>query len=163
MTFKKKNLVNIEAAIRALLDGKSKSKKLAYALVKNSKILESEVTAIKQAYDTESESYKEYLGKLRDVYNKYGAKDANGNVKLTPTGFELAKEEDREAVTKDILSLEEDYKEALEARAKEMEEYQAMLESEIEVDLQPIDFEDLPDEINPEIMYILDELITAPK
>jgi len=163
MTFKKKDLVNIEAAIRALLDGKTKSKKLAYALVKNSKILEAEVTAIKEAFDTESEGYKEYLSKLREIYNIYGAKDAKGKVKITPNGFELAKEEDREKVTAEIKTLEENYKEAIEVRANAMTEYQAMLDTDIELNLQSIEFDSLPEEINPEIMYILDAIITEPK
>jgi len=163
MTFQKKDLLNIDAAIKHLLEGEAKPKRLTYALVKNAKILETEVTAIREAYETESEGYKEYLEKLREIYNEYGAKDEQGNVKVTPTGFELAKEEDRETVTVKINSLEEESKEALDARNKEIEDYQELLNTEVALDLQKIEFDSLPETLNPEVMYVLDDLITEPK
>ena len=163
MTFKKKDLLNIEAAIKYLLDGDKKSKKLVYTLVKNSKTLEPETTAIREAYETESEGYKTYLDKLREVYNEFGAKDEKGNVKVTPTGFELADQDDRDTVTAKITKLEEDSKDALEMRNKEMEDYQKLLETDVELDLHKIDFDALPDEVNPEVIYVLDEIITEPK
>jgi len=163
MTFKKKDLLNIDAAIKHLLEGDEKPKKLTYALVKNAKVLETEVTAIREAYETETEGYKEYLDKLREIYNDFGAKDEQGNVKITPNGFELAKEEDRDTVTKKIEDLEGTYKESLESRNKEIEEYQELLNEDIELNLQKIEFETLPETLSPEIMYILDDLITEPK
>jgi hypothetical protein len=163
MTFKRKDLVNIEAAIRSLIETKEGKKKLIFSLVRNKKALEPEVTAIKEAFNTENDGYKKYLEELREVYNQYGAKDEEGNVKLTQTGFVMEEGVDREEVTEKISILEETHKEALESRSKEMEDYQKLLEEEVELELFPIDYESLPDEINPEVVYILDELITEPK
>jgi hypothetical protein len=163
MTFKRKDLVNIDAAIRSLSDKKEGKKTLIFSLIRNQKILEPEVTAIKEAYNTENEGYKTYLEALREVYNEYGATDEQGQVQLTPTGFVMKEDVDRDEVTEKITALEEAHKEALESRAAEMEEYQKLLEEEVEIDLLKIDFDSLPDEINPEVMVILDELITEPK
>ena len=163
MTFQKKDLLNIDAAIKHLLEGENNPKLLTYALIKNSKLIETEVTAIREAYETETEGYKEYLDKLREVYNEFGAKDEQGNVKVTPNGFELLREEDRETVTEKIKELEETFKDALDARNKEIEDYQELLKSEIDLDLQKIEFDALPENLNAEVMYVLDDLITEPK
>ena len=164
MEFQKKKLTAISQAIEALLNYKGvKNKKLIYTLVKNTKILEVEVEAIQKAFETDSEEYTEFTGKLREIYFKYGEVDeATGQLKTTGSGFVLKENTDKDIVQKEITELEDKYSKAIEDRTAEVKEYNEFLDETIELDLMMIKFEDLPEEISPKTVYILDDLITEP-
>jgi hypothetical protein len=161
----RKDLPGISEAINQLLGtGQVTSKRLVYTLVKNTKVLEGEVEAFKKAYETDSEDYQEFVEKVREVYAKYGRKndegqlvDAEGN-----PGFDLNEEADREKFEKAIKALEKKYGKAIEERKAEVAKYEDFLAEEVEVNLTPINFESLPDDIAPAVMYTLDVLITEP-
>jgi hypothetical protein len=157
MKFSKGDLTTINGAITALLNDKNvKSKKLIYTLVKNSKILSTEVEAIQKAFDTNSEGYTEFTTKLREVYFKYGEVDeGTGNLKTAGNGIVLKDE-------KEVAALEKKYKDAIAEREAEVEAYKEFLKEEIDIPVIEIKFEDLPDEVGSDVMFVLDELITAP-
>jgi hypothetical protein len=161
----RKDLPGISEAISQLLgSGQVTSKRLVYTLVKNTKVLEGEVEAFKKAYETDSDEYKEFVTKVREVYAKFGRKDEEGNLVDAEgnPGFDLNEEADREKFEKAIKALEKKYSKAIEARKGEVAEYEKFLAEEIDVKVSNINFESLPEDINPAIMYTLDELITEP-
>jgi hypothetical protein len=165
MKLKRTELSAISKATQALVNSPEvKSKKLIYTLIKNGKVLEPEVEAIQKAFESDSEEHGEFQTKLRDVYFKYGEVDPEtGNLKTEGNGFILKDEKEKPAVEKEIKKLEKKYKDAIEAREKEIEDYKKFLEEETEVNLLKIKFDDLPEEISAEIMYILDTIIEAPQ
>jgi hypothetical protein len=164
MKFSKGDLTTINGAITALLNDKNvKSKKLIYTLVKNSKILSTEVEAIQKAFDTNSEGYTEFTTKLREVYFKYGEVDeGTGNLKTAGNGIVLKDENDKPKIEKEVAALEKKYKDAIAEREAEVEAYKEFLKEEIDIPVIEIKFEDLPDEVGSDVMFVLDELITAP-
>ena len=164
MEFQKKQLTQISQGISGLLsDPEVKNKKLIYTLVKNTKVLEIEVEAIAKGFDTNTEEYTEFTGKLRDVYQKYGEVDEqSGQIKTTEHGIVLKEDVEKEDVEKEITDLETKYKSAIDERTKEVEAYNEILEETVDLPLTKIKFEDLPDEMTPELMYVLDDLISEP-
>jgi hypothetical protein len=161
----RKDLPGISEAINTLLSsGSVTSKRLVHTLVKNTKILEVEVEAFKKAYETDSDEYKEFVTKVREVYAKYGRKDEAG--KLVDAegkpGFDLNEEADRDEFEKAIKALEKKYEKAIASRKEEVKKYEEFLAEEIELPVVSINFESLPEDIAPAVMYTLDELITEP-
>jgi hypothetical protein len=166
MKLKRTEVSTINTAIQTLLTTKDvTNKKLIYSLVKNTKLLEVEVESIQKAYDTNTDEYTEFVDALRAIYLKYGEADAEGNLITTDggNGFKLKKEGDAKKLEKEIATLEKKYEKALKAREAEVETYKTFLAEEVEIDLVKIAFDDLPDDMSAQTMYILDELIEAPK
>ena len=165
MKLARKDLPGINEAINSLLtDESKKSKLLTYALVKNIKIIENEVEAIQKAYETDSSEYTEFVTKMREVFSKYGRKDNEGNLvdSAGNPGFDLYEESDRPKLEKEKKALEKKYKDAIEARKIEVAEYEKFLQEEVEVPLNKINFEALPEDIQAGVMYTLDSIITDP-
>lgn len=162
MSFKKKDILEINEALNSLLSsGEVKSKNLVYAIIKNTKLVEPEVTALSKALETDSEEFKTYVEETREIYGKYADIDEQGNIKTVPGGIVLKDPTTKDEVSKLIVDLDDKYKDAIEARKVEIEKYNEILDEDVEIDFYKIKLEYLPEEIEPRVLYILDPIVEA--
>jgi hypothetical protein len=156
MKITKSKVVQIANALEAI---KSTNKMLTYAIIKNKKIIESEVDALREAIKTDSDEYKNYATEIREITNKYGARDDAGRIITTLTGFKPKEDVDLAEVQEIINGVNEKYKEAIDARDKQLEQYNNMLNDEVDIEFYDINLELLPDDTDPKIIDTLFDLI----
>lgn len=123
-----------------------RSVKFAYAISKNKKLIESEISSL---HDSISEFEKERMELLKEK----GKKDAKGNLLLKqfPNGIQEPIFENPDEVKKLVSELEIKHKYA---------DYEKLLEEEISFDFYKIKFEDLPNELNAYQIDIIMPLIS---
>jgi hypothetical protein len=156
VTMTKGKIVEIAKALATI---KSENKMLTYAIIKNKKAIESEVEALNEALKLDSDDYIKYVTEIREVANKYGAKDEDGNIIPTPTGFRTVDGTDQEEVQSIVNEINEKYKEVIEAREKQMEEYNNMLNDEVEIEFSPIKLANMPDTVEEKTISLLFDII----
>ena len=156
MKVTKKKLISIADALNSI---KSENKMLTYAIIKNQRLIESEVMALNESQNFDTPAYHEYVGKIREVVAKYGKKDENGNIIPTPTGFMTEDGFNPEEVQDAINIINEEYNSILEDRSSQISKYNMMLEDIIEYDFIPLKLYDLPDSVSDEAMKNLFDLI----
>lgn len=156
MKVTKGKIVEIANALEAI---KSTNKVLTYAIIKNKKIIEPEVEALREALKTDSEGYTKYIGEIRDIANEYGEKDAEGNIVATQTGFKTAEGVEQDEVQTKINDVNEKYKGAIEERDNQIEEYNKMLTEEVDVDFYEISLEAIPEDVDSQIINVLFDII----
>jgi len=160
MKITKKQLLDFNQAFN-VLSSTVQSKVLVYSLLKNSKLIADEAEALNKAFETDSEEYKDYIQKTQELSQKYGDKDETGELKLTENkmGVIVSDPENKKNLTEEIKKLDEDYKDALEARNKELEKYNELLSEEIEIDFNKIKLKDLPDTLTNDAKFAVSVLI----
>lgn len=136
---KNKDLFGILNCINAIGNINS-SVKFSYAMAKNKKKIEAEISAILEGIKP-SEAYKAYEQKRMDLCDKYSAKDVQGKAIIENNSYKI---ENREQFEKDIAKLQEKNKETLEVRKKQEEEYAAFLELESTFNPSMVKLEDVP-------------------
>ena len=165
MKIVRKDIPNLNKATQLLLEGEgTKSKRLVYSLVKNLKKLELEVDALQKAGESENEGYVAFTSAVREQYQKYGKKNGKGElVKEDGTpGFTLEDITKADELEEILKGLQETHKPAIDLREQENKDYQTFVDEEIELELELISFESLPEDIDSKVMFNLDLIITPP-
>jgi len=132
------------------------SVKFNYGLAKLKKQLEKEADTFKEAIKPEPK-FEEYENKRNSLILDYAKRDADGKVvQINDNAVELDEDKKTEFYEK-LAKLDKEYEEVIKKRKQQAEEINKLLESEIQIDLYKIKFEDLPEEIETRLM---DALIT---
>lgn len=97
---------------------------MKYAIKINKSILKNEVEAIREAYKSNSERYNEFETKRYELF------DEKGKIK--------------EGKSNDLKALEEEYKDALEERKEETNEFMKLLLEEIEIEIYQVSNDLIP-------------------
>lgn len=151
---------NFQTAMNAL-DAVSNLKgvKFAFTILKNKKIIEHKVEEEKDIFAKVlemSERFKEFEEKRVSLCVKYSTKDENGNPITTNEQYDIV---DKDAFKNEYIPLMDEYKDDLEARNKQMQEYENLLDEEIEIEFKKVDFNDLPEDLTSKQLEELDFMI----
>ena len=133
--------------------------KMKYALKRNKDLLEKVVNSIREKSVTKIEKLKEYDEKRTEKVKEYAAKTEDGRlVQETPDTVKIQEDkiEEFKAVMK---TLTEEYKEELEQRRKEVEDFNKFLLEEATVEVYKFSNELVPNELSQEQYEILFPLI----
>ena len=140
--------------------------KFVYSLAKNKKAIEKEVDVL-QAAIVPSKEFVEYEKKRIKLCNKYAEKDESGKSKMEVIGKRgesefVFVEENRKIFSKELEVLRKEYKEVMEARDRQIKEFNKFLEKENDFEPYVIAYEDIPEDITSIMMSSIIELIADP-
>lgn len=131
--------------------------KFGYAVAKNKNILKSEIEALEGALKP-TEQFLEYEEKRIALAGSHAEKDEGGNPKTHNNMFVLKSQKKFDV---EHEKLKDDYKDAVEGRTAQIEEYNTLLKSPMEIVLHTLKLEEVPAEIKEEqiagIFHILEE------
>lgn len=128
---------------------------LAYCLAKNKKILEPEVEILKSLLKY-SPGMEEFERKRIGLVQRYGEKDDNGKPKIENNSFVILPE-NAEKFENEVNQLREEYSYYIEEQEKRKKEFDALMETNTDLDLIKIPMDCLPEKINPSIMELFVE------
>jgi len=158
MKVKRKELVELWGLIKQHRKIKN-SVKFSYWLAKNRKRIQPEIESLEEVIES-SRRYKEYDMERVRIAKFYADKDENGKPIIQNSSYVVIEKLNEFNSELDILK--EKYKDEVEKRDKQIEEYNNLLEEEIEFEGFKIKLEDLPDGIEPifiEVLMDIDLLI----
>ena len=126
--------------------------KFSYFLAKNRRRLQPEIEALEEIIKTPLK-YQEYDTERAKTARSFADTDSEGNPIINQSNYVITEKltEFNEALNK----LKEKYKEHIDARQRQIKEYDEMLEEEIEFDGYKITLSELPEKIDAESIEIL--------
>jgi len=139
----------------------------SYAVAKNLRRLGEDVESMQKASEL-SKEFNEYETARIELAKEHAKKDADGkpvtedekddNGKVISTTYVIA---NQKAFDKELEALRATHKEALDARQKQIDEFNALLNEESDVELHKIKLADVPQDITTEqmngILPVIDE------
>lgn len=148
------NLLNGFEAVKNL-----KGVKFAYARAKNKKLVLAELELLKDVLK-DSDKFIEYDKKRIELCEEHCTKDKKGKPVIKNGKYEgLTKNKEFD---KKVEKLNEKFKEVIEQKKKNAEEYKALLDGEVDIPLHKIKIEDVPEDITgaqlESISLILEEI-----
>lgn len=132
-----------------------KGVKFSYAIAKNISIIKPEVESLQKSIDM-TEEYKEFDAKRIELAKKHAKKDKNGEPLVVDKNYVPENEAELE---KKFAVLKEENKELVEARKKQMDEFNELLDKQNDVKLYKISIKDIPEEISSQQMTQIFQLI----
>lgn len=127
------------------------NKRFNYAVALNLANLTSNVKAI-VSISSPHESYRDYEQKRQDIIAKYAELDANDKIVLIDSKWvKFKSDDDREKAKTEIKDLETLHTEVLEQRQKDLQDFDELLEVEVEVQIQTVNIDDIPDEVGGDL------------
>jgi len=129
------------------------TKKFSYALVLNDERIQSNVKAITEIAKP-SEAYAEYEKKRHEIIVKYADVDGDGNIILNDNRWVVFKDGMADTAKEEFASLNEEYKDILDQRAKDIEEYNELLDSDVELNIHMVDLDDVPDSVGEDLFLM---------
>jgi hypothetical protein len=134
--------------------------KWAYAVARNVTKLKPEVEALQKAYQAD-EKFLEYENKRLKLAQKHAVKKDGKPQTIDIAGHKEYLVTDESKFNIEFEKLKKEYKEALDTRKKQVEDFNEILTEEVEVDLYLINHDYIPEGITPAqltaIMPIVDE------
>ena len=134
------------------------NKNFTYAISLTKKSITMEVEALKEAM-IPSDSYLEYEKERNAIIQKYAEKDADGEFIIKHGAIRLIKQY-AEQCKAEIISIEDKYKETLIERDKDYESFDKILDEKILVNVEMINWEFVPENIEQSLMDALLPIIT---
>lgn len=129
------------------------NKRFSYALIINDDSIKPIVKAM-QTIATPSESYAEYEQKRNDVIREYAKVDGDDNIVLNDQRGVVFKDGTEDDVKGAIEALNLENSEVLEERTKDIEEYNDLIVKDVEVNIQTIDIDDVPDDVGVDLFLM---------
>ena len=131
------------------LDGVTEIKgvKFAFNVLKNRKKLEAQVEEDKPIFEEilkPSDGFQEYEKKRITLCETSSEKDDDGKAITEGDRYKIL---DMNKFNGDLTNLSEEYKESVEDRKKQIEEYNTLMEENMSIDFQKLNFDDLPEEL----------------
>jgi len=127
---------------------KESNSKFSYVVAKNKKIIQKEIEVIEEVQTEMNKLISEFSKERNELITKLGEKNENG-------AYEI-KAEDKENINlfiEEESNLKEKYKDNLDSYHEKLDQFEEILQEEIEFDLYKIkDIEILPDFITPEMI-----------
>jgi hypothetical protein len=162
MQIQREKLVAMFGLINRLLSQKT-SVKFHYLLLKNKKILQTEVDALQEAQQAEPpEGHEEFNTKRMDLCKEYCEKDENDEPKITNGNFVIP-EDRKEEFEKNMDALKEEYKEVMEVMDKRQEDFLNLLKEDVDVDLTIIPLSVMPQDLVGNEVEVLFDIIDGDK
>lgn len=131
--------------------------KFTYALIKNIKLIEEEITTIQKNFEP-TEAFKKYDAERVELCEKMARKDENDKPIKNPIGdgqfkydIDLESEEWKSA----FAELQEKHKDAIDAAKASDEKFKALLGTESSVKFLMIDIADIDPKITVDLMNII--------
>lgn len=115
-----------------------------YAVNKNISIIKPEIEAL-QKVATPAKEFLEFDQKRIDIVKKYAKKDDKGDFIVKDNQYDVG--ENRELVEQEVEALKEENRVVIDARDKQINEYNTLLEEEVKVDLYKVKLESVPKDI----------------
>lgn len=131
-----------------------------HTILENIKLLNNEIEKINNLIKGTDE-YNEYQNKRIDICNNYAEKDEDGNVvKVVNNNIEEFKiDKDNKEFVEEIEILQKKYKNAIDEFLKQIDEYNNYLETTIEINFSTLSINDIPEDINFELMKVINIFI----
>lgn len=136
------------------------NKWFSYVVMVNQKQLKDKAKAIIDISKPKKE-YLEYNEKRTDILNTYGERDDLGKIITLNDSIKIRKNDIDECLLK-LKELDVNYKEAIDERNNNLEEYYELLETEIDVDIETVPFKYVPDNISISELKTLNKMIIMP-
>ena len=143
---KYKDIVELNKSLKAV--EQLKGVKFAYAVAKNTKIIEPEIDSLKEAAKS-SEKFTSYQQDFKELQMEHAEKNEKGDLVI----------KDEKAFTKALEKLQEEHREAIDGRKKQSDEIEKLLEEEVELKLLKVKKEELPEDITAEQLKGIMEIV----
>jgi len=125
--------------------------KFSYFVAKNKNILQSEIEILEKLREPSS-GYKEYDQKRVDMAQRWADRDEQGNVRTENGSFVL--EKNKVKFEKEFTALKNKYKNKIDEFEKQIKDFKNMLEDKTEFYGHKIKVENLPAEIEPQLIEL---------
>ena len=139
---KKRELFELLNALQGVSD--LQGVKFAYVVTKNMNKIRSEIKILQKSVKT-PEKFSEYENKRMRICNKYCAKDKDNKPIIENNAYTGL--DDNKFFSFEIDKLQKEYKETIDKRKKQAEEYKVMLEEETKVELYKVSLKNVPEKI----------------
>lgn len=150
---KRRVLLNLWHALNKL-EGQKHDVRFSYFLAKNKVALKTEIETLDEVQKPNA-AFIEFENKRIELAKKYSDKDAAGNPKVHNGQYVIYDQKDE--FDEEIKKLRTKFKSAIEAREAQIEEYNKMLNDEVEFKPTRIKFEQLPKQIESVFLEIFIE------
>lgn len=154
---KNKDILTLNEALKSL---NLKGAKFAYVVARNIEVLKPEITALVEAAK-QSDEYKEYEAKRVEICKEHAEKDENNEPVLINKGTvsEEYKIADQKSFEASLKKLNDENKEVIRAREKQIEEFNSLLEENKDINFHKVSLKDVPDEITSQEMASIISII----
>lgn len=133
--------------------------KFLYAIAENIKLLNDEINKLNKLIKG-SDRYNEYQDKRISTCIKYSRKNEDGSPKMViNNGIEEFDIDQTEEFTAEIKELQAEYKEEIDEFLEQVRTYNNRLEEEIDINFKTISIDDIPENINFELMSVVTRFI----
>ena len=141
----RKQVIELFAALTTSV--KKGNAKFKYAILKNTKLIESEIESLKAIEKEIEETVSGFNEKRNEIIRKYG-KEADGVISITPDS------ENFETAVKELEALQIEFKDQIELQKSKVTDYESLLNESVDFAfaLNEITIENVPDDITDEEM-----------
>jgi len=154
LQIKYKNL--IEEGKQAVKEGADlKGVKFNYGILKNINKIKPEIESLQESSKPTPE-FQEFEKKRVELAKECAKKDDKDKPVIEGDQYQI---EDRKAFDKKLDKMREESKVTIDAREKQIEEYNKMLDEEVSIDLYKIKLDVIPEDITSEQMNSISEII----
>jgi hypothetical protein len=143
------------------LNGVSELKgvKFAFCVLKNKKKIETQMEEDRVIFEQilkPSEGFNEYESKRVQLCVQFSDKDEQGNPVVENNQYKISNLFD---FNTELTKISEEYQEHIDGRTKQVDEYNTLLEEDINLDFQKVKFEDLPADLSASQLSSLEFMI----
>lgn len=148
-------------AILSTLDEVSELKgvKFAFSVLKNRKTFEKQIEEDKEIFEkilAPTEDFKEFETKRIELCTIHSEKDEVGNPIVENDQYKIS---DYDSFNIELEKLYEKHKETVESRKKQIDDYNSLMEEELELEFKKVSFEDIPEDISEKQLRILEFML----
>jgi hypothetical protein len=136
------------------LEGLKHDVRFSYFLAKNKVALKSEIEALNEA-NTPSAAYLEFENKRVEGAQRFADKDEVGNPKVFNNQYVIT--EHKSDFEAEMKKLKTKFKTAIEAREKQIKDYEDLLEEEVEFKPTKLRFSQLPRQVESSVLEVFIE------
>jgi len=150
---KKKDLQKLKEGIEAVAT--LKNAKFSYVLFKNKKLIENEIEVLKEI-DKPIEAFQKFEYDRVVLCEKYCERKEDGQPLLIDNTYKI---KDVENFNKDIVELRNANLESIEAEQKRLEDFNKLLEEDLNIEFLKIKSDDLPNDISLEQLSGIEDFL----
>lgn len=139
-----------------------RGKVFAYAVFKNKQVLDKEIEAINSTKNDPHPDYLNFENERTLLCQLHAEKDENEQpiLQYNPDGTQAFKIQNLEIFNKEYTELAEKYKDVLEDMKKSKDDFENLLNKDVDIQLSKISINDLPEDISAsfleKIKYMID-------
>jgi len=157
MKIKKRDLLRLYNAI-SLLEGRPFSVKFSYFIAKNKVAMRDEISALDVAKKV-TDGFKSFDNERAKLAQKFADKNEDGSAKIQHNSFVITTNAD--LFQEELSILREEHADIITDREKQIEEFENLLDEDVDFKGLKLDFKDIPESIEPSMLepLILADLI----